>query len=152
VADAKRKLIVKSIVAILVMLVVLFTAGVVVGYLEGAGRLTGNGPAIWILGAFAVAAMGISLWIGLQWMRSIDEAAREAHKWAWYWGGNTGMAVGGVLVILAALPQAKMVQIPAWYAGRNDPAAYAATGAFGMLLLMLIGYLIAWAWWWWSHR
>lgn len=151
-AVVKRKLILKSIVAGLVMFALALTAGVVVGYLEAEGRLTGDGPAIWILAPFAIAIMGAALWIGFQWMRSIDEAAQEAHKWAWYWGGSTGMAVGGALVIMTSLPQAKTLQIPAWYAGRTDPAAYAASGAFGMLLLMLTGYLIAWAWWWWSHR
>lgn len=151
-ADARRNLIVKSIVAGLVMVVLLFAAGVAVGYLQGSGKLSEDGAAIWVLGPFAVVAMGISLWIGAQWMRSIDEAAQEAHKWAWYWGGSTGMAAGGVLVILSSLPQAQRIQIPAWYAGRTDPAAYAASGAFGMLLLMLAGYLIAWVWWWRGRR
>ncbi|MNE97170.1 hypothetical protein D3C80_1954760 [compost metagenome] len=85
-------------------------------------------------------------------MSSIDEAAQEAHKWAWFWGGSSGMAVGGVLVIMASLPQSAMIQIPAWYSDRTDPAAYAATGAFAMLTLMLIGYTVAWAWWWLGRR
>ncbi|MNF16570.1 hypothetical protein D3C80_2196450 [compost metagenome] len=62
------------------------------------------------------------------------------------------MAVGGVLVIMASLPQAAAINIPAWYSERTDPAAYAATGAFAMLTLMLIGYTIAWAWWWLGRR
>ena len=34
--------------------------------------------------------------------RDASEAAQEAHKWAWFWGGSSGMAVGGVFVILAS--------------------------------------------------
>lgn len=60
--------------------------------------------------------------------------------------------VGGVLVIMASLPQAAAINIPAWYSERTDPAAYAATGAFAMLTLMLIGYGVAWAWWWLGRR
>lgn len=151
-AGAKPRVIVRSIVVGLAMFVLLFAAGVVVGYLEGSGRRIGDGAAAWVLGSFAVVAMGLSLWIGAQWMRSIDEAAQEAHKWAWYWGGSAGMAVGGALVILSSLPQAQGIRLPAWYAGRTDPVAYAASGAFGLLLLMLGGYLIAWAWWWLARR
>ena len=76
--------------------------------------------------AFAAVSMLIAMWISLKWMSSIDEAAREAHKWSWFWGGSSGMAVGGMFVILAAMPQAAAVKIPAWYAERTDPAAYAA--------------------------
>ena len=59
-----------------------------------------------------------------------------------------GMAVGGVLVCLTTLPQAASLSIPSWLDGRTDPAAYAATGAFGMMLFMLAGYTVVWAWWW----
>lgn len=102
--------------------------------------------------AFAVAVMIGAFGIGVVWMRAIDEAAREAHKSAWYWGGSAGMALGGVLLILAILPQAATVELPLWLNGRNDPVAHAVTGAFGLMLFMVTGYSVAWAWWWWKRR
>ena len=85
-------------------------------------------------------------------MRSIDEAAREAHKSAWFWGGCGGMAVAGVFIILASLPPVAAISIPSIFPGRSDPAAYAVTGAAALALLMTAGYTLAWAWWWWKRR
>ena len=149
----KRKLIIQSVIGFGVVMLAAFIMGGVVGYLEAKGQdVTSSAGALWAVGGFAAVTMLISLWVGFKWMSSIDEAAQEAHKWAWYWGGSGGMAVGGVLVIMASLPQAAAIEIPAWYSDRVDPAAYAASGAFAMLILMLIGYGLAWAWWWWARR
>jgi hypothetical protein len=150
---SKRKLILQTVAGFGVILLAGFVMGAVLGYMEGKGQDVMTSTAVlWVVGAFAALTMLISLWVGLRWMSSIDEAAQEAHKWAWFWGGSSGMAVGGVLVIMASLPQSAMIQIPAWYSDRTDPAAYAATGAFAMLTLMLIGYTVAWAWWWLGRR
>lgn len=149
----KRKLILQSVIGVGLIVLAAFATGGVLGFLDAKGQdINTSSAALWAVGVFAAVTMLISLWVGLKWMTSIDEAAQEAHKWAWYWGGSGGMAVGGVLVIMASLPQAAMIQIPAWYSDRADPAAYAATGAFGMLTLMLIGYGVAWAWWWLGRR
>ncbi|MDP1913573.1 hypothetical protein [Brevundimonas sp.] len=137
-----------SAVGLAVLTALVFVAVAVVGYFSAEGSLDEARAMVWIMGVFAVLIMIGSMVGGAAWMRSIDEAAREAHKAAWYWGGSGGMAVGGVLVCLASLPQAGAIHIPSWLDGRTDPAAYAATGAFGMMLLMLIGYTVVWAWWW----
>lgn len=134
------------------LVLVLVLAGVALGFLAAHGAVDPAAGLVWIMGGFAVLMMIGALAVGVGWMRSIDEAAREAHKSAWFWGGSAGMAVGGVAIILAALPQAEQAFVPSWFAGRSDPAAYAATGAFGMMGLMLVGYTIAWAWWWWKRR
>ncbi|MBX9460125.1 MAG: hypothetical protein KL785_02265 [Brevundimonas sp.] len=42
----------------------------------------------------AVALVGC-VW----WWRGIDEAAREAHKWAWWWGGSGGVLVGAIFLL-----------------------------------------------------
>ncbi|MET4682206.1 hypothetical protein [Brevundimonas faecalis] len=149
----KRKLILHSALAFGLVILAAFIMGGVLGYLKATGQDINTGSAaLWTVGVFAVVTMAISLWIMLRWMSSIDEAAQEAHKWAWFWGGSGGMAVGGVLVMMASLPQAAAINIPAWYAGRTDPAVYAATGGFAMLTLMMIGYGVAWAWWWLGRR
>ncbi len=149
----KRKLYIQSAIALGLFLVATIVTGGVIGYLSVSNEdILANPLALATVVAFAVVSMLIAMWISLKWMSIIDEAAQEAHKWAWFWGGSSGMAVGGVFIILASMPQAASLKIPAWYAERADPAAYAATGAFAMLTLMLIGYTIAWAWWWLGRR
>ncbi len=127
--------------------------GGVIGYLGAADSgFDTSRASFWLMGAIATVLMIGSLAFGVVWMRSIDEAAREAHKAAWYWGGSGGMALGGVGIILSTLPGAETWRIPALLDGRTDPAAYAAVGALGITLLMMIGYTIVWAWWWLARR
>ncbi|MBJ7486004.1 hypothetical protein [Brevundimonas sp.] len=140
----------KSVLGLLGLLVLLFVTGVAFGYMSAHGVMTSDDAVVWIMTIFAVLVMIGSLWVGVAWMRSIDEAAREAHKSAWYWGGTAGMAVGGVGVILSGLDQAEALRFAV--SGRTDPAAYMAAGAMLMLLLMLAGYTIVWAWWWLARR
>ena len=76
------------------------------------------------------------------WVRA-DEAVREAHKWAWYWGGSIGMCVGMGALLLA-------------YAYGGEAPAPAGVGYGAMLFAgaalvlapMLIGYGVAWFAWW----
>jgi len=146
---AKRKLVLQLILCAGALMALALLSGVAAGYLSASGAaFASSRVALLTIIAFAVIVMLGALIVGAMWMRSIDEAAREAHKAAWYWGGSGGMAVGGVLMILTGLPQAAEISIPSFLPDRADPAAYAATGAFAMITLMLIGYLIAWAWWW----
>lgn len=105
----------------------------------------------WAMWVAAILGMAAAMWLGGAWMLSIDEAAQEAHKWSWYWGGCGGMAVGGVLLILAMTPTGRDWSVPVLLEPAS-PAAYAATGAMGMLLLMVTGYLLAWGLWWLRHR
>lgn len=134
------------------ILALLFVAGVAIGYLSAHGAVDVNAAAPWVLGAFAIAISIGSLWLGSAWMRSIDEAAQEAHKWAWYWGGSTGMTVGCALLALSGMPRETELSFPLPPGMTPDPAGYAAAGAFAMLLLMIIGYAVAWAFWWWRRR
>ena len=70
---------------------------------------------------------------------------------AWYWGGSAGLAVAGIGIMLATMPWAAAYQPIPIAPGRDDPAAWMATGAFIMMVLMLAGYGVAWAWWWLSR-
>lgn len=137
-----------SAVGLAALIALLLVGAAVVGYLSARGGIDEDRAIVWVMGAFVILVMTGAMVAGAAWMRSIDEAAREAHKAAWYWGGSGGMAVGGVLLCMATLPQAAAIRIPSWLDGRTDPAAYAAIGGFGMMLLMLIGYAVVWAWWW----
>lgn len=129
-----------------------FLAGVAAGYWSAHTGGSQDTAMVWGMGGFVTLAMVIAMVVSVIWMRSIDEAAREAHKAAWFWGGTGGMSVGMIAIVLASLPPAERFVFPSWFDGRTDPAAYAATGAFGILFLMLIGYAVVWAWWWLARR
>lgn len=93
--------------------------------------------------AFAIAACA---W----WWHGLDEAAREAHKWAWWWGSTFSLAVGGVVLITLT-----MAMDPAQTTRTlSDTTAMdlVAGGAMGALLLQCMGYFIAWAVWWLRRR
>lgn len=151
---SRRKLLLRSGGVVVGVLGLSFVGGIAVGYLKASGaNLELDTAVFWILATMVAAVIMVgAIWGGALWMKAIDEAAREAHKAAWYWGGSSGMAVGGVLMILSSLPGAETLAIPTWLAGRTDPASYAATGALIMMGLMLVGYGIVWAWWWLGRR
>ena len=102
-----------------------------------------------VTAAMISAAMAVGLAACLWWWRGIDEAAREAHKWAWWWGGSGGMAVGGV-VLLTLMARAGAQPLPA--GAGSDPAGMFAAGATAVVLFQLAGYALAWAGWWLKHR
>ncbi|MFT4913039.1 MAG: hypothetical protein ACI9YM_001627 [Brevundimonas sp.] len=145
-------LIVRSLIGLLAVMVLAFVVGIAVGYLSASGAIDQDQATVCVIGIIAAALMAGGMVVSVAWMRSIDEAAREAHKAAWFWGGCGGMLACGPLFVLASLPQAAAWTFPSWFGGRTDPAAYAATGAFAVLLVMILGYTIVWAWWWWRRR
>ena len=142
---------IKSALGLVVILALVFLAGIVAGYLGAQGVVAEGSVKLWIAAVFAVLMMAGAMWGGAAWMGSIDEAAREAHKSAWYWGGTGGMAVAGVGVIMASLPQASSLTLVG-INGRTDAAAYMAAGAIGLLVLMMLGYGVAWGIWWLARR
>ena len=144
------KLIALSLAGVLAVMVIVVISAVVFVFASNRGLVEEDTALLAVIGVMAVLMMALALWLGFAWMVRIDEAAREAHKSAWYWGGTAGMAVGGVGVILSGLDQAEALRFVV--SGRTDPAAYMAAGAMLMLLLMLAGYTIVWAWWWLARR
>lgn len=151
-SSRQKRLIFVLIGSFVALFVLAAIAGFIAGVVAGATDDKTDAPLLWTMGPFSVLAMVGAMAISVYWMRSIDEAAREAHKSAWFWGGTAGMSAGGVLVILATLPQAERLRFAAVFSDRTDPAAYMATGAFAMLTLMIIGYTLAWVWWWLARR
>ena len=137
----------RTLIGAAIFMVVVFVGGVAAGWLAAHGTVDADHAVVWLSGAVALVSMAGSMVISVAWMRAIDEAAREAHKAAWFWGGCGGMSLGGVLLIMTSLPQSAAWSFTA-FDGRTDPAAYAATGAFGMMMLMVAGYAVVWAWWW----
>lgn len=104
------------------------------------------GLALLVVGLTAILASLVAVY--LHWKR-LDEAAREAHKAAWYWGGSGGLAVGGLLVgYLMANPEADLSR----YAAGPGDAGLMLTGSLVVVTAQLVGYVVVWAWWWWSRR
>jgi hypothetical protein len=97
---------------------------------------------------FAILALVFVIAIGStwKWWSVLDEVAREAHKFAWYWGGSAGMTVAGVVMVLV---DHQHIAAPHIFPGQHSDFV---TGALTVMLSQVAGYLIAWAGWWWSHR
>lgn len=132
-------------------LIVLLTA--LLGGLAGFGSaFLGDRPGAVGLGITAIivsTAMALGFVACVWWWRQIDEAAREAHKWAWWWGGSAGMAVGAVLM-LTVLRTAHNGGLPASFG--TTPGEIFASGILSILLFQVVGYGLAWAGWWLKHR
>ncbi len=127
--------------------------GVVMGVCVLAGIIAGgvsaafgdSGPAAPAIVAGTVGlAMAIGVWACARWWRGLDEAAQEAHKWAWYWGSTFGGSLGAVaLFTLAYGAEASLTA---------DPQDLLLGGAAIIGVAQMIGYGVAWAVWWLRRR
>ncbi|MGA0607762.1 hypothetical protein ACO2Q0_17360 [Phenylobacterium sp. VNQ135] len=84
----------------------------------------------------------------LYWLR-IDEAAREAQKTAWFWGGSIGAVVGFALMMMQG---ARDLTFWGLVPPDASPIVFVQAGAFGVVLGQLAGFFIGWAIWWWRMR
>lgn len=91
-----------------------------------------------------------SMQASMRWWKEADEAVKEAHKTGWYWGGSSGLAVGGGLLglLFAIEPDFSLRQ----FALFPGDAGLMATGVLIPIVLALTGYTIAWAAWWLRNR
>jgi hypothetical protein len=123
--------------------------GLVVGL--GAAFLSDVPGQIGVLLTAILLALGMAgaMWLGMGWWRRVDEAAREAHKWSWFWGGSCGMAVGFVCLLTVSMRGADL-PLPTWLG--ETPQDLLVSGMMTILLFQVVGYLIAWAGWWWARR
>jgi hypothetical protein len=89
------------------------------------------------------------------WVR-LDEPSREAHKFAWFWGGAPAMvvimliAVGAVASPIIGEPLAAFVAHQARSA--TTPEAGFFVGVFSAAVVQVIGYGLVWTGWWLSKR
>ncbi len=105
-----------------------------------------------LIGGFLIiliAVLAVSFPMSLSWWRQIDEAARDAHKTAWFWGGSIGMTVA---ILISALNLFFDGAFLNWL-GRvyfiKDVQKYGFE--FGVIIVMAcmgVGYMINWAMWW----
>jgi NhaP-type Na+/H+ or K+/H+ antiporter len=127
--------------------------GVVVGVCLLAGGIAGGVSAVFddggpasapIIAATVALAMAVGVWACALWWRGLDEAAQEAHKWAWYWGSTFGGSLGAVALFTVA------------YAGEAaltaEPKDLLIAGAAIIGLSQMVGYGVAWGFWWLKRR
>lgn len=82
--------------------------------------------------------------------RHLDEAAREAHKFAWYWGGSAGLLAVVIAFSVLTAPGAEM--ITADFMGAERPRQLLAKGILATILAQVVGYTVAWVGWWIARR
>jgi len=124
--------------------------GATVGIYAAMSREASVGSLI-LMGLVVAGLMAVGVWLVAMYWRRLDEAAREAHKWAWFWGGN--VALLPLIVGLFFLLERPDLQVPLWPGLHAGPAGYVATGGFIVVFTLLIGYSLAWLYWWlWKSR
>lgn len=119
----------------------LLVSGVLVGILLEEAAL--STPVRTLLILALVPILSLACW--LYWRR-LDEAAREAHKFAWYWGGSIGLGIAGAAMVVVQRSGLEFLP-PGMPAGELV--------AFGITLCMVaqvVCYGLVWAWWWLARR
>lgn len=138
--QAKRQMLAQQI------LVACFLAGGVTGaasYLLSDLEIALPRGLLFVASLMVIAAMFVA---SIVYWRNIDEAAREAHKFAWFWGG-----AGGLLVILPMAALATSDRLVAVF-GQREPSEWAIFGVVSLLTVQLAGYGLVWAGWWLRQR
>ena len=94
----------------------------------------------------ALLAVAAGFIASVVYWRNIDEAAREAHKFAWFWGGSGGLLVMPPLGFLITSDRLVTVM------GQRSPGEWVVFGMAAMLGAQIIGYGLVWAGWWLRQR
>ena len=136
-------------VASLYGVAVVGAVGLELGLIGPAVRL---GPPAQIALLIAVAAWGL-LFTGMAWKRT-DEAAREAHKFAAFWGMSfallaliLGLPAVAILVFHVELhPGAQL------FSAAREHWGLIMAGVLLAALAQAVGYVLAWAGWWLKRR
>ncbi len=109
--------------------------------------------------AFQIALIAGAAWAVfftiLAWVR-LDEPAKEAHKFAWFWGS---LAMAGLLLacMIPAVPALAHKQVEAIIASDPDtqwrPASLGFVfGVLATALVQIAGWAIVWSGWWLVRR
>lgn len=94
-------------------------------------------------------------WLIYGWTR-LDEASREAYKFAWFWGGATGLVLLQFVGFAGLLVPSFGKMIAAYVESEAKPEALVETsfimGVFAACFIQVIGFTLVWAVWWLSRR
>ncbi|PZR31666.1 hypothetical protein [Caulobacter segnis] len=125
-------------------------AATAIGFAIGAGHALLEDTAVVLprgLLTIGGAIIALAAFVGaVVYWRNIDEAAREAHKFAWFWGGSNS--------ILLALPLPFLIGDQRLIAlfGQRSPTEWLAIGVVGLIVVQMVGYGLVWAAWWLRQR
>jgi len=101
------------------------------------------------IGWLILLLLPLTLFITGLWWRRLDEAAREAHKWAWYWGATGGLILVLPLLIALDIGHGADMARPLGFVGGDELIMF---GMLSVLVLQVLGYAVAWAYWWLRRR
>jgi len=128
--------------AVLMMLIVLVSlgAGFSVGFFEEENPDLGT--------MIFAALMIVLLPICCYYWRRLDETAREAHKFAWYWGSS--VAILGIVVVyaIALFGVGAAGEMPSFYASSKVPEDAFVDGAIFVFMSQVVAYGVLWIVWW----
>jgi hypothetical protein len=114
-------------------------------------RAAANAPMIVVLIAIPWV-MGCAL---MAW-RVTDEPAREAHKFAWWWGGSAGLVLALVSSLFIGRENAIAdYALASLSAGRPDWPEGSLAFLGGLMFAataQMVGYCLVWAGWWAARR
>lgn len=119
------------------------TAGGVAGIVTATSDEASIGGAALIATAVALS-MAAGLWASYRWWKGLDEAAQEAHKWAWWWGSTVGLAFAGVVLLTLLYGAGDLGEAPI--------KSMLMLGCAVVTGCQIVGYGVAWAAWWLKRR
>jgi len=127
----------------------LMGCGVIIGGTVALLEAIGIYLPAWLAGLAAVVVGGLTLLWSRGWWSRVDEAVREAHKTAWYWGGSIALVpVMGLAAILlfdhSGVSLDRLAAVP-------GDGGLILTGIVATLGFQLVGYGLFWAGWWLSR-
>lgn len=127
------------------LFVVMVASGLLLGF--GARAVNLSGGALIAMVALLVVAAGFG---AVVYWRRLDEAAREAHKFAWYWGGSFGMGLAVALAV--TLTKGDFDPQLAQMSEAAGPGNFVGLGMMAAMGIQAVCYLMVWSGWWISKR
>jgi hypothetical protein len=105
----------------------------------------------WVLtAAYGVAIVWAVVFIALYWRR-LDEAAKEAQKFAWFYGSIGATVLSAPIIVQVRLTGDHFLASVLPHA-MSGPAALLTLGWMALLLAQGAGFCLVWAGWWWAKR
>ena len=107
------------------------------------------------LGVLVPALVWAFAFTAIFWKR-LDEPGREAHKFAWFYGGGMALAAGMIAVmLLPVLPAAARLvdgAIASWAAKWPAGQGGFVLGVLFAAIVQVVGYAVVWTGWWLVRR
>lgn len=131
----------------------LFAAVIPIVAVLGLAPLLPRPVALTIAGAWVIWAGAMTF---LHWSR-LDEAARAAHRWAWYWGGTIGLTAAliiGMVSLKAPVVTSIISQMGSFLVSDSTPPeqSYLFLGVMLCGVGQALGFAGAWLYWWAAKR